>query len=245
MTVVECFLLFEVTVERGENAFCGECRGEREVAASEPLGETKEIWEDIFLFACKQGSRTSEAGHHLVQNEKNIGLVAELSQIPQKPLRPYSKTGSPLNKRLDDHCCDVPLFKNGSKRGEIADVSHGKVVSGDAFLKCADSTKVSGSERVTMVGVIKGDEARAMRGAGLEMKLDSHFHGRFDGRRSVVTKKNAGESLLREERGQARGEFDGRGICAAKEGDMGHAVELLAKGSVDRWVGVAVDVSPD
>lgn len=76
------------------------------------------------------------------------------------------------------------------------------------------------------------------------MKLDSHFHGRFDGRRSVVT-KNAGESLLREERGQARGEFDGRGICAAKEGDMGHAVELLAKGSVDRWVGVAVDVSPD
>ena len=77
------------------------------------------------------------------------------------------------------------------------------------------------------------------------MKLDSHFHGRFDGRRSVVAEKNAREGLWREERSQARGEFDGWGICAAEERDMGYAVELLAKGSVDRWVGVAVDVSPD
>ena len=245
MAVVESFLLFEVAAEFRKNAFCGECRGEREIAASEPLGETEEIRYDVFLLACKHRARTSEAGHHLIQNQKNIGLVAALSQIPQKPFWPYFKTGCPLNKRFDDHRCDVPLFKNVSKWGEIADVSHGKVVSGDAFLKCADSTKVGGSERVTMVGVIKGDEARAMRGAGLEMKLDSHFHGRFDGRRSVVAKKNAGEGLWREKRGQARRQFDGGGICAAKERDMGYAVELFAKGSVDRWVGVAVDVSPD
>lgn len=159
MPVVESLLIFERTAERSENTFRGECRGEREVAAGEPLGETEEIREDVFLLACKQGSRTSEAGHHLIQNQKNIGLVAELSQIPQKPFWPYSKTSSPLNKRLDDHRCDVPLFKNVSKRGEIADVSHGKLVSGDAFLECADSTEVRGSERVTMVGVIKGDEA--------------------------------------------------------------------------------------
>jgi len=159
MPVVESLLIFERTAERSENTFRGECRGEREVAAGEPLGETEEIREDVFLLACKQGSRTSEAGHHLIQNQKNIGLVAELSQIPQKPFWPYSKTSSPLNKRLDDHRCDVPLFKNVSKRGEIADVRDGKVVAGDAFLECADSTEVRGSERVTMVGVIKGDEA--------------------------------------------------------------------------------------
>ena len=159
MAVVESFLLFEVAAEFRKNPFCGECRGEREIAASEPLGETEEIRYDVFLLACKHRARTSEAGHHLIQNQKNIGLVAELSQIPQKPLRPYSKTGSPLNKRLDDQRCDVPLFKNISKRGEVADVRDGKVVAGDAFLKCADSAEVRGSECVAVVSVIKGDEA--------------------------------------------------------------------------------------
>ena len=84
-----------------------------------------------------------------------------------------------------------------------------------------------------------------MRGSGLEVKLDSHFHGGFDGGRSVVAKKNAGESLWGEERSQARGQFDGWGIRATKEGDVGYAVELIVKGSVDRRVGVAMDVGPD
>ena len=84
-----------------------------------------------------------------------------------------------------------------------------------------------------------------MRSSGLEVKLDSHFHGGFDGGRSVVTEKNAGESLWGEERGQPCGQFDGWGIRATKEGDVGYAVELIVKGSVDRRVGVAMDVGPD
>ena len=53
MAVVEGFLLFECPAESGEDAFRGECRGEREVAAGESLGETEKIRNHVFLFAGK------------------------------------------------------------------------------------------------------------------------------------------------------------------------------------------------
>ena len=79
MAVVESLLIFERTAERAENSFRGECRGERQVAAGESLGQTQEIRYDVFLLACKHRSRSPEAGHHLIQNQKNIYVVAELS----------------------------------------------------------------------------------------------------------------------------------------------------------------------
>lgn len=65
-------------------------------------------------------------------------------------------------------------------------------------MKCADATQGRGAKGVAVVGVLKRNKACAV-GLALKLaKLDGHSHCRLDRRRSVVTKEDTGEGMLRE-----------------------------------------------
>ena len=102
-----------------------------------------------------------------------------------------------------------------------------------------------GTGGVSVVGLVKRDETRALRNPAQLPELDRHFHRGLDRGRTVVTEKHAGESSGWKEPREASGKFRRRGIRRSQEGNVGDAGELIADGPGDSRVPVAVDICPD
>ena len=97
-----------------------------------------------------------------------------------------------------------------------------------------------------MVGPLERDVERAVFAAmgPLAIILQGDLEGRLDGGRAIIRK----EDMIEPSRGdidQLSGEFDGGDVAESQQGGMGHAVELLPDGLIDRRHPVAMDVAPE
>ena len=93
-------------------------RGQRQVAAGQPLGEAEQVGGHLLLLAGEHRAGAAEAGRHLVADQQHAVVVAELAHRAQVAGRVDQHPGGALHQRLDDHRGDL-LFvrRRGPARG--------------------------------------------------------------------------------------------------------------------------------
>lgn len=100
-----------------------------------------------------------------------------------------------------------------------------------------------GSQGFSVIAVTQGHEAHFLAVSGLVVVLETHFHGGFDGRRTVVGKIELAESL-RDFFHQLLAQGDGRLVREVGEDDVLQGIKLVLDGLVDFRVGVPEQVAP-
>ena len=101
-----------------------ERRGERQVAAGQPLGEAHEVGRDALLLAGEHRARAAEAGRDLVADEEDAELVAQLADGAQVAVGVDVDAGRALHERLDDDRRDAVAVLV-EQRAHVASASPG------------------------------------------------------------------------------------------------------------------------
>ena len=99
------------------------------------------------------------------------------------------------------------------------------------------------AERLTVMAVGEGDEARFAGLAGVLPEVEAHLHGHFDCGRAAVGKEAAGQARRRQ-RGEFRGQLRRRLVSEAREHHVRQLLELPGYGRIDVRMGVTPEVYP-
>lgn len=92
----------------------GQCRGEGEVTAGEPFGQTENIGSDIFLLAGEEGPCLPEADGDFIGDEEDAVLRGQFAQSGQIAWRMDEDSGCSLDNRFDDDSGDfLPVLNDG------------------------------------------------------------------------------------------------------------------------------------
>jgi hypothetical protein len=187
------------------------------------------------------------AGGHLVADEEQPELVAQLAHRAQVALGVHVDTRGALHERLDDdrRAAVGMLGQQRAQRVGVAGrhlpgVEEQRAVEGMEELDAAHGDR---AQRVAVVAVGQADEARAPPLAALVVELVGHLERDLARRRAVVGEEHAAEPLGREV-DQALGQLGRRGVRQAEHGRVRDAIELVLDGDVDGRVAVAVHVAP-
>ena len=112
-------------------------------------------------------------------------------------------------------------------------------------MKQRNPTQARCTQCVAMISAIKRHDDIALRLIALLPELESHAHDDLDCGGAIVGEKHAGEFVARTECDQLLCELGRGSIGETEKRRVGHEIELLADGGIDRGMRVAVDVGPD
>ena len=250
-------LHFRVIAEEGvEHRLRGKRGSERQIAAAQALGARHEIRYDALVFACEHFPRAPEAGHHFVGDEEDAVAVAPRAKLRQHPSRPEAHARRALHQRFNHDDGDI-IHGNGvccARFRAHQEFLHRRDVRGwemkrrEAPVKSVDAAETRCAHGVAVVGVGKREKAVALRLPPVLPALHGHLDGALNSCAAVVGKEDAGErvrDVLRPKRDEFLGKLDRLGVGESQERSVRHALQLVADGSVDLRVAMAVDVGPD
>ncbi len=247
VTVEERPQLLVVAQERLVDALGRERRGERHVAAGQPLRDAHEVRRDVLLLAGEHRAGTPEAGRDLVADEQHVVLVAQRAHVAQVAVRVREDARRALHERLDDDRRDATgvLAQQRGHRLHVAGLGLPGIEQqrAEARMEEVDAADGDRSDRVAVVRVAQADEAVALGHAAMAPVLEGHLQGDLAGRRAVVGVEDALQAA-RSDLHEPVGELDRARMREAEHRRVRHAGELVAHGAVDRRMAVAVDVAP-
>ncbi len=207
-----------------------EGRAHGKCAVGEALGAGEDVGDHAPFLGGKARAQAAESGDHLVEDEEDAVLVAELAQALEVALGRRQHAGG-ARDRLDDHGRDgrsvvdiddaqqlvgevraprglaaaVGLLGEIVGRGQVVDVGQ-EVAVGDAVL--GDAAHRHAAEADAVIGALASDEANARGIAAGPMIRERYLERRVDRFGARVAEEHVVE-VRRGERGEAVGALEG------------------------------------
>ena len=152
--------------------------GVADVAAGEGLAQDENIRQH--QVGNKSVPRPAKAGGHLIEDEQDAVLVAQLSGPFQEGDVIHPHPPGPLEQRLDQNAVElvVVLGKGFLQSGNFRGDMHHVPLVGEGQVIVLVVTDLHGPEGIAVVGVLQGQDHGAGR-AQVDVILHRHFQGHF------------------------------------------------------------------
>ena len=207
MAVHECFSFPVVRIKGIVNFLRGDGDGHGHIAAREPFGDAHDVRGNAGLVAGEHAPRAAKTGGDFIRNEVHVVGVAQGTQFRQISGRIHPHACGALEQGFHQQGgAFVPMARKGLlcrvnafRLAAAAFVPLGAAVairSGNAhdvqqkrFVEFRIKVQAScgeGSQGFSVVGVAQGHETYFLTVSGLVVVLETHFHGGFDGCRTVI-----------------------------------------------------------
>ena len=155
VAVVEGLVLTVGAEELSIDRLRGQAGSQGSITARESLRAAEEVRDDPLVHAGEEFACAAEAGHHLIEYQINLLLIAEAAQLPQHPDGPRRHAVHTLNNRLDYHArhCPQKLRRQGTQVLHTAHVSHLHPEALEAVEESTDTTQGGRTHRIPVITI--------------------------------------------------------------------------------------------
>ena len=230
------------------------CR-QTHVPAGQCLADAHDVGTDAGVIGGEQFSGASESGRDFVEDQEDLVLVAEVTQVDQVRGIMETHSAGTLDHWFHDHRCEVlvmlgqerfqllHVFGEIARRGSLREDLRAQDIGPERMHAAVGIADAHGGEGVTVVSAAPGHQTILRRLSEAPPVLQAHLHCDFDGHRTGVGEEHLVEvrwCVVDEQSPEASGGF----VCQSAEHDMAHLAELPCGGGVEHGIAVAVNGGP-